>query len=116
MGTILGVSIPSIGGISPSNRSLDPKTMTHNPAFLVVATRGSARRLGTRLASHALTQVVSSVAEARPLLRAQERWLGWWVDGVGDQQHEQKAVRRIIGFRFFAVQCTDSRSGTCGAA
>lgn len=60
--------------------------MTIKPAFLVVATRGSARRLGTRLATHALTQVVSSGAAARPLLRTHERWLGWWIDGVGDQQ------------------------------
>jgi len=55
--------------------------MTQKPAFLVVATRGNARRLGTRLSTHALTEVVGSVAEARVLLRTQERWLGWWVDG-----------------------------------
>ena len=38
--------------------------MTQKPAFLVVATRGNARRLGTRLSTHALTEVVGSVAEA----------------------------------------------------
>jgi DNA-binding CsgD family transcriptional regulator len=58
--------------------------MTHKPAFLVVATRSSARRLGARLSTHALTEVVSSVTEARALLRTHERWLGWWVEGLRD--------------------------------
>ena len=47
--------------------------MTHKPAFLVVATRSSARRLGARLSTHALTEVVSSVTEARALLLKNSR-------------------------------------------
>lgn len=58
--------------------------MTHKPAFLVVATRGNARRLGARLSTHALTEVVSSVTEARALLRTHDRWLGWWVEGLAE--------------------------------
>jgi len=58
--------------------------MTRKTAFLVVANRVRARRLEARLASHALTEVVSSLTEARPLLRTHERWLGWWINGLRD--------------------------------
>lgn len=58
--------------------------MNNNVSFLVFVERGSARRLKARLEGHADVQLVSTVAEARPLLRSATRWLAWWVDGTAD--------------------------------
>lgn len=58
--------------------------MNNNASFLVFVERGSARRLKARLEGHADVQLVSSVAEARPLVRS-SRWVAWWIDGAVDE-------------------------------
>lgn len=79
------MSSPDGARACPDHRAVPPN-MNSNACFLVIVARGNARRLKARLDGHAETRLVTTVADARPLVRSQTRWVGWWIDGAIDER------------------------------